>query len=175
MQITGTVIAVELDTMITKADNSGTYPGWRLTFRGDDGKIQEVAKHANSLKFTKGLKSGLMTLAEGDRFVLVMEKKGQYNEVVGVSKGDVADLPVPAAGKPEAKPAGPSVTVRSNYENADERAARQRLIVRQSSLSNALQYFELSKAKPSIQEVTDLAEQFTAFVFETKAQEEVNG
>lgn len=170
MQLIGTVIAIELDAMISKADNSGTYPGWRLTFRGDDGKIQEVAKHANSLKFTKGLKTGLMSLSEGDKFVMVMEKKGQYNEVVSVSKGDEAamntgDLPVPT--RPEGRTTS-SVTVKSNYETAEERAARQRLIVRQSSLSNALQYFEITKAKPSVQEVTDLAEEFTKFIFETK-------
>ena len=172
MQITGTVIAIEMNATISKADNSGTYPGWRLTFRGEDGKVQEVAKHANSLKFGPGkaIREGLLTLAEGDKFYMVLEKKGQYNEVMAVGKGeaDADSLPIPS--RPEGKPAssGSSVTVKSNYETSEERASRQRLIVRQSSLSNAIQYFEITKAKPTVDEVTELAEAFTNFIFETK-------
>ena len=168
MNIHGTVVALELDTMITKADNSGSYPGWRLTYRTDAGKINEVAKHKKSLEFTKGLKSSLMTLSEGDKFVMVVEKNGPYNEILSITKGDAppTDLPMPT--RPEGKSS--SVTVKSNYETAEERAARQRLIVRQSSLSNALQYFEVTKAKPNVNEVIDLAEQFTNFIFEVKTE-----
>jgi hypothetical protein len=170
MQLIGTVIAIELDTMITKADGSSKYPGWRLTYRTSDGKVQEIAKHANSLKFTKGLKSSLMTLSEGDKFVVQMEKNGQYNEIVSITKGDEAstDLPVPSA---PTRSSGGSVTVKSNYETSEERAARQLLIVRQSSLSNALQYFEVTKGKPSVDDVLNLANQFADFVF--NKQEEV--
>lgn len=166
MQLNGTVIAIELDTMITKADNSGQYPGWRLTYRTPDGKIQEIAKHANSLKFTKGLKSGLMSLSEGDKFVVVMEKNGQYNEIVSIAKGDQADTSLPLPSAPTRS--GNSVTVKSNYETSEERAARQELIVRQSSLSNAIQFFEVTKGKPSLEDVLVIADKFAAFVFNKK-------
>jgi hypothetical protein len=98
---------------------------------------------------------------------MILEKKGQYNEVMAVGKGEAESDNLPIPSRPEGKPATSSVTVKSNYETAEERAARQRLIVRQSSLSNALQYFEITKAKPTVDEVTDLAESFTKFIFET--------
>ena len=56
-------------------------------------------------------------------------------------------------------------------ETKEERAARQLLIVRQSSLSNALQYFEITKGKPSIEDVYNLADQMVEFIFADRPAE----
>lgn len=52
-------------------------------------------------------------------------------------------------------------------ESKDEREAKQRYIIRQSSLSNAIQVLTTgAKAAPKYEEVTDLAEKFVKFVYE---------
>ena len=61
----------------------------------------------------------------------------------------------------------PTKVVGSNYETREERAVRQRLIVRQSSLSTAVDYLKAVEEKDaSLERVLDLAESFTNFVFE---------
>lgn len=57
----------------------------------------------------------------------------------------------------------------SNYETPAERAARQVLIVRQSSVSNAVAVLSVgAKAPPEREKVTDLAQFFVDFVFQTE-------
>lgn len=67
-----------------------------------------------------------------------------------------------------------TVTPKSNYETAEERAARQVLIVRQSSLSNAMEYATANKIK-SEEEIKAMAQRFVDWVFnkQVKYQEEV--
>lgn len=57
-----------------------------------------------------------------------------------------------------------TVTPKSNYETAEERAARQVLIVRQSSISSAVEFAVANKIKNE-EEVIRLAKRFEAFVF----------
>ena len=160
--ILGTVVSVNLSTSVQKQDGTGVYPAWELVFRDADGKVGSVQKHVNTLKYTKGLKTSLESLSPGENFVLVMEKgKNGFNEVQSISKGD---FPMAVA---ESKPLVGKVTG-SNYETAVERATRQRLIVRQSSLSNAIEFYSVMKEKGTPTDVMALADVFTAFVFESK-------
>lgn len=60
-----------------------------------------------------------------------------------------------------------NATTSRTFETAEERAARQRLIVRQSSLSNAIDVLTTgAKAPPDPEAVKQLAEDFTKWVFE---------
>jgi hypothetical protein len=166
MNIVGTVISVTTETIATKADKSGTYPAWQLIYKDASGQVKEVTKHVNGLKFTAGLKEGLESLSAGDTFTMVVEKEGKFNEVKGIEKG--GNMPVVIG--PTSSPQAGKVTG-SNYETREERAARQRLIVRQSSLTAALGWYEVTKGKPSIEDVKMLADEFTNFVFETPQEE----
>ena len=58
-----------------------------------------------------------------------------------------------------------NVTPKSTYETAEERAARQVLIVRQSSLGHALEYAATNKIKDET-EVLALASRFSDWVFQ---------
>lgn len=61
---------------------------------------------------------------------------------------------------------------KSNYETAEERAMRQVLIVRQSSVSNAIEYLKANPKKvPTVQEVLMVAKQFEDYVFGKNQQE----
>ena len=61
-----------------------------------------------------------------------------------------------------------NVTPKSNYETAEERAARQVLIVRQSSISSAVNLAVANKVKDP-QEVIKIAQTFEAYVFGKEA------
>jgi hypothetical protein len=63
---------------------------------------------------------------------------------------------------------GATKVIGSNYETAEERAVKQRYIVRQSSLANAIAYYNSSLDKPhlDVEQILDIARQFEEFVFE---------
>lgn len=154
----GKVVAFSKNIDIEKK-GGGTYKGWQLIFTMPNGKVETVAKHMNSLKFTPGLESSLDTLVQGEDVTINFEKKGEFNEVVSVVKGlgDTASV----ASAPTTKVAG------SNYETREERAARQRLIVRQSSLTAAMSALGVGAGEAGdVSEILELADKFTDWVFE---------
>lgn len=162
MNVGGTVVAVSMETDARYANKPGTYKAWQLIYKDQNGQVKEITKSVAGLKFNPALRQTLETLATGDEVTVVQEKVGQFWEIKAIEKGlntaVMSDTPKPAY-------SGGKVTG-SNYETPQERAARQRLIVRQSSLTAALGYFELTKAKPTVEEVTNLAEELCDFVFE---------
>jgi hypothetical protein len=105
---------------------------------------------------------------KGDEFDVTVEKKGQYNQWVSVS---------PAGSSPPAATSTSSaVSKPSNYgkdfETREERAARQVLIVKQSSLSAAVATLTPgAKKELDPADVIALAEKYTAWVFENKADD----
>lgn len=74
-----------------------------------------------------------------------------------------------AAAQAAPKSAGTSTPTRSTYETPEERAVKQRLIVRQSSLAQALVYTanQDRQGEDGVQAVLDLAERFTEWVYES--------
>jgi predicted RND superfamily exporter protein len=63
-----------------------------------------------------------------------------------------------------------NVTPKSNYETAEERAAKQVLIVRQSSISSAVEFGSYNKLKDA-KEIIAIAKQFETYVFGQEAVE----
>ncbi len=155
---TGKVLSVGFDVQIEKKDG-GYYPGWQLVL-SDNGKIENIAKHMNSLKFNPGLLTALESLVVGEDVTVHMEKKGAFLEVTGVTKGidKVAEV---TASAPVTKVAG------SNYETKEERAARQRLIVRQSSFTSALEVV----GPKDLDAVFQTAEKICNWVFEKRIED----
>ena len=60
-------------------------------------------------------------------------------------------------------------TPKSTYETPEERAARQRLIVRQSCLSNAVETLKVDKKGVDPTEALKLAERYVGWVFGEEA------
>lgn len=98
---------------------------------------------------------------EGKEFEISMQKndKGYWDWLAAGEPGSVASAP-----QASAKPAG-GVSPKSSYETAEERAQRQVMIVRQSSLSTAASVLKTDKKQPTGQEVISLAKEFEAYVF----------
>lgn len=164
MNLTGTVVSVDLD-MVAKKQDGGTYPAWQLIFKDREGKVKDITKHVNGLKFTKGLKESLEALNAGDEFTAVLEKKGAFNEVTQIVKGaDVAMAAQPAA--TSGKVTG------SNYETPAEREWNRIRIIRQSAINYAINLLKTEKNTPSVEDVLAVAVQFAQFV---NQKEESNG
>ncbi len=111
---------------------------------------------------------------------LVDAKKGEIYDVE-LSKNDKGYwdwINVKTTTSVNTKESSPDSSVRSNpspkstYETPEERAKRQVLIVRQSSLSSALEYLNGTGAikKSSAQDVTICAQEFYNWVFEINDQ-----
>lgn len=171
MQVQGKVIEVQVNVQVPKK-GGGSYPGCILTYRDKDGKAAEQAFHENAFKYNAPMLEALKDLSSGDTFVMEKEKKGDFWNVLSITKttGMTNAIVIPVAASSPAKPAGK--VVGSNYETPEERAKKQVYIVRQSSITAALSYFTLNKtAKASTEDILAVAKEFEKYVF---AMEEVD-
>lgn len=163
-----------VDVEIEKVDNGkGGYEKAEVIYDvGGDKRTQKVMSFASP-----GVFKVLKTAKKGDTFeVNVIKNPAGYNQWNSITPAGA-----PAAGAaPDAPAAAPrtaagTTATKSTYETADERAARQRLIVRQSSLTAALATLTPgSKAALDPEQVKALAESYTDWVFEKVAIDLVN-
>jgi hypothetical protein len=100
----------------------------------------------------------------------VIKNEAGFNEWSRITVGDTA---TPAKGTPTgAVGAGVTKVTGSNYETATERAARQVLIVKQSSLSAAVSSLTPgAKAPLDLDEVIDRAQRMVDWVFAQDAED----
>lgn len=160
MNLVGEVVSVSLNAMAKRKDG-GEYPAWQIIFKDDEGKVKDITKHVNGLKYTKGLKTSLEELNPGDKFTAVLEKKGDFNEVVKIVKGEHVAVATEAK---EGKVTG------SNWETKEEREWNRIRIIRQSSISNAINLLKTEKVTPTVDDVLSVAGRFAQFVNDTGAK-----
>lgn len=178
MQIHGKVIEVQVDVNVAKK-GGGTYPGCLLTYRDKDGKACEQAFHENVFKFKGHIKETLKLLKAGDSFMMEKEKQGDFWNVMSINQTDgieAASASVDRVSAPASssvsKPAGK--VLGSTYATAEERAKTQVYIVRQSSITAAINYLSLMKVtKASTEEVVAIAKDFEKYVFSIPEEEPV--
>lgn len=133
-----------------------------LTFQG---KIE--GKQVMSFGVTAESFKTLSTAQPGDTFeVEVVKNAAGYNDWVGMSKSDGVVPSVPVGSKPMAT----AQPTKSNYETAEERAKRQVLIVRQSSLSSAVNTLAVGSKKLEPADVLAVAKIYEDYVFGKAAQ-----
>lgn len=132
--------------------------------------VANVVYDDNGKNYTKKI----MSFANPAVFDAVKNAKvGETYEVKVVKEGEYynwASL-TPVAGRSgsqEAKP-GSGKVVGSNYETAEERKLKQLYIIKQSSISNAIEYAKYA-SKEGVEDYTpgdilDLAQQFVDFVY----------
>lgn len=135
--ITGKVLSVALNVDYPK-QAGGSYPAWVLSYVTPNNEKRDIAKHMNSLKFGNGpkIRAVLEDLKAGDVFTAEAEKKGEFNEIVGMVKGEAGSVDLAAQTAVSQSKFGGKVV--STYETAEERKLKQRLIVRQSSIGAAI-------------------------------------
>jgi citrate synthase len=166
--VLGTVISVSLETDVKK-QAGGSYKGWELVYKSKDGQVQTIAKPVQGLKFNQTLRGQLAELEQGDQFTLEQEKNAAgFNDVKSVIKGWAEGVQAPTAPSNGSAKATPYVA--RDYEGKEEREARQRLIVRQSSLTAAVNVLSVGAKSVDKEAVKALANEFTDFVFETETK-----
>lgn len=167
---------VDVGTPTTKTSGNGrSYQEMEVTYKNESGQVanKKLMSFSNPSVFNH-----IKGLAKGDKLNVNTEKQTgkdgrEYWQWTGI--GSEGDESVATQSKP-ATQAGGRVTG-SNYETKEERAARQILIVRQSSLSSAVALVSATPTEPTTTDnVIAIAKQFEAYVFGSDANptKEVN-
>jgi len=151
----------------TKPAKSGTYTQLDVAYkRVDTGKIEgkKVMSFVNKDIFNLFSKA-----TAGQVFDITTEKVGEYWQWTEASVASGNGGTSNAGDTPIAKSFNASPAPKSTYETAEERAKRQILIVRQSSLAQAVDILSVNpgKDKLSLEDVLHLADKLVSWVFET--------
>ena len=158
MQVTITNVSIE---NVAKGRSKFKKATVEYTYNGEARK-QTMVDFSNPNVFAK------VQEMIGQTVEVELTKNAQgYSEWASISEGNkLPDL----GGKAPAS--GPVRVTGSNYETREERAARQALIVRQSSLTNAIATLSPGSKTPlDPREVLALAEQYVNYVFATPSEE----
>ncbi len=152
----------------SKAGKAGTkgYNVVEVAYKDPEGKT----KGMKVLDFVqREVFSSLEGVNDGDYLDVEFEQNDKgYWQFKSVQKGE---KPVGTTeGQKTSSSSGSSTGRTGNWETAEERAARQVMIVRQSSLSTAVQLLALRKDKAGASEVIEVAKQFESFVMGTQPE-----
>lgn len=139
------------------SNGKGTYGALTVTYRSN-GKIAEkkLMSFANPTVFKYFEKA-----QKGDNVDVTSvknEKTGYWDwTAIGTGEPQVATASAPASS---------TRVTGSNYETKEERAVKQRYIVRQSSVANAISALAIgAKSTPKSGEIVELAKVFEEYVF----------
>ena len=136
------------------AKNGRSYQSIEVTYKNEQGQTQskKLMSFSNPTVFNH-----IRDLTKGDALNVTTEKDANgYWQWTGIG-GDNA-----VAETKQATPATGGRVTGSNYETKEERAARQVFIIRQSSLSTAV---ELLGTGSKVSDVIATAKEFEAYVF----------
>jgi hypothetical protein len=170
------VNVVDVSSLNTHAAKNGRqYQSIEIMYKNDAGQAQnkKLMSFANPAVF-----KAAQTWQKGDVIHVSTEKdaNGYWQwTAVGNDAADVTDKrdDGTAQGSTQAASSTSSAPTRvsgSNYETKDERAARQVMIVRQSSLANAVSTLAIEGSKASANDVINLAKQYEGYVLGQQAE-----
>lgn len=155
------IIKVEVVDVSKKygvAKNGNSYAFLEVTCKQDGkAKVQKIMPFGNSKEIFEVLSSAV----KGEWYDVDIEKQGDYWQWVKVVKGSMEQQPVESVAEGHS---GTRPVARSNFETPEERARRQILIVRQSSLSNAIEFLKHNKKAFTIEDLFQTAENLVGFV-----------
>ena len=163
MNIQGIVVSSTANKILTSQAGS-SYEGWELIYKDlNSDEVKTLARPSQTLTQVPGLRDALTALTPGDKFVATLEKDGKWFKVTGINKGELA-TPLPSY---EKKSWGGSrgTSQQRDYETKEERALRQKLIVRQSSVATALSAYAGGKTALDEEKVFALADKIEEWVW----------
>ena len=159
------IVANPVNTIPTA---KGSYQVIELAYKNKS--FQDKLEGKKVMSFTnKDVFAALQKASFGDVFNVerVKNDKGFWDWTAvstgGMASGVQSPAPANSSGASSSIVKG-TVTPKSNYETTEERAARQVLIVRQSSISSAVEFAVANKIKDA-QDVIAIAKEFEAYVF----------
>lgn len=140
------------------AKNGRSYQSMEVTYKDDQGQV----KNKKLMSFSNpSVFNHIKGLSKGDQINLRTEKDAAgYWQWIGI-EGDKT-----VATETKTTPQAGGRVTGSNYETKEERAARQVLIVRQSSLASAVALVTATSTEPTTTEnVINIAKKFEEYVF----------
>lgn len=151
-----------------------TYTVLDLAYKNLTFQSKVEGRELMSFGANKPAYDALAAANSGDVFnIEVIKNDKGYNDWVSATKSDgSAAAPAQPAADRAAINVGQTAAVKSTYETPEERAKKQIYIVRQSSISSAIDLLTTgAKTAPDVKQVLEVAGQFEDFVFGTKAQD----
>ena len=148
---------------VTKTNTAGKpYTALDVAYKDSYGKV--ASKQLFSFGAQKGAFDSLQVAAPGQTYNLTVVKNDKgYNDWTNAMLGQAQ--PVAAAGPAMAQ--STNVQVKSTYETPEERAKKQVYIVRQSSLSSAVDTLSVGAKSVSPDDVLKLAQRYYDWVFQS--------
>ncbi len=160
-----TILSVDIKTISTA---KGSYQTAEVAYKNNSFQGKVEGKKVMSFGATAMSFKVLTTAQSGESFEVEIVKNaaGYLDWVAMLPAGAAVATPVPAStqGSINKAPSGATAT-RSTYETPEERAAKQVYIVKQSSLSAAINTLSLGAKKLEPAAVMVLAQTYTDFVF----------
>ena len=141
--------------------NGRSYQSMEVTYKNDQGQVQSKKLMSFS---TPDVFKQASSWAKGD-VVDVNTQKDDNGYWQWISIGADAVAKATASASASSSKATTRVTG-SNYETKEERAQRQVMIVRQSSISSAVTALTAEGKSPKADEILSLAKQFEAYVMD---------
>lgn len=157
---------IQIQFIDVSVEDKGKYKMAEITFK-DLAKGQTSSKKLMSFSNPVVYKT-LVDAKKGEVYTIEMQKndKGFWDWTAAATATGVNTA---SGGSPEAttKTSGSSgfASPKSTYETPEERAKKQIYIVRQSSISAAIDTLKTDKKNPSKEEVVSVAKFYEAFVF----------
>ena len=144
----------------SEVQDKGKYKAAVVSYKDDSGKVNQK----NIMSFTYPDVYSLLSKAQNGQTYSITSAKNDK----GYWDWTAAEL---GAGAAAAKASTAPQAVRSSYETPEERARKQVYIVKQSSITAALNLFELNKVKAGPDEVIKTAQIFVDYVFDSGVKE----
>ena len=160
------VVSVNREDIPNK-NGKGTYGKLTVAYRNDQGKLAEKPL----LSFTNpAVFKAFEHATPGAEINVKSEKVGDYWNWTAILTGEEPQT-TQGAGTLPATASATRVTG-SNYETKEERALKQRYIVKQSSISAAVAILTVgAKSAPATKDVIALANEFVDYVFSDDTKE----
>ena len=154
-----TLLSVDIKTQPTK--NGKSYQVADVAYKNNTFQGKVEGKKVMSFGATAEAFKTLAVASPGESYTVeIVKNAAGYNDWVSMVKGEANAAPAaPAASK------APTAAPKSNYETSEERAQRQVYIIRQSSLSHAVDTLAVgAKTPPNPDAVISLASKYVNFV-----------
>ena len=155
-----TILSTDIKTVPTA---KGSYQVADIAYKNNTFQGKVEGKKVMSFGATANAFKVLAEAVSGDTFnVTVVKNDKGYNDWTALTKGDASTAAAPSTGAAKAT----TTPTKTTYETPEERAQRQVLIVRQSSVSSAVAMLCAgAKTPPSLEAVLATAKAFEAYVF----------
>jgi hypothetical protein len=138
----------------------GSYQSLSVVYKDIDKGGADKTKNVMSFGTEKDTFTTLSNTTAGEQFSVDLVKEGAYWQWKTVAR---------AASKAVAQA---TQTLKSSYETSEERAKKQIYIVRQSSISSAIELLSVgAKTPPTVDDVLAVAQRFEGYVFGTSIQD----